>query len=125
MNHLAFLLLKTLRGLFVKKLQVSIIKQLMLNDQLILVNIASKLIQNGIDQTYFFGYVVVRQGESEGYNFASTNTKYHLSEYLTDPRCICKFCYLLFKERIIFCFIILNDIIRQVICMICGISQNR
>ena len=58
MNHLAFLLLKTLRGLFVKKLQVSIIKQLMLNDELILVNIASKLIQNGIDQTYFFGYVV-------------------------------------------------------------------
>ena len=97
----------------------------MLNDELILVNIASKLIQNGIDQTYSFGYVVVSQGESEGYNFASTTTKYHLSEYLTDPRCICKFCYLLFEERIIFFFIILNDIIRKVICMICEINQNR
>ena len=87
-----------------KKLQVSIIKKLMLNDELVLVNIASKLIQNNIDQKYFFGYVVVSQGESEGYNFASSTTKYHLSEYL-NPRCGCKFCYLLFKEGIIFFFV--------------------
>ena len=96
----------------------------MLNNEWIFGNMASKLIQNGIDQTYFFGYVVIRQGESEGFNFASSTTKYHLSEYLA-PRCGCKFCYLLFKEGIIFFFNILNDIIRQVICMICGRSQNR
>ena len=38
----------------------------MLNDELVLVNIASKLIQNNIDHKYFFDYVVVSQGESEG-----------------------------------------------------------